>query len=62
MIVCILNYISENIQKTGAFEIYLNGHFVVLFWLLGKLITSKLQDGDYPDEETLFNCIDKELQ
>ena len=25
IIVGILNYISENIQKTGAFEVYLNG-------------------------------------
>ena len=37
-VVFVINYISENIQKTGAFEVYVDG----------ELITSKLKDGDYP--------------
>ena len=50
-IVFVVNYISENIQKTGAFEVYLNG----------ELITSKLRDGDYPEESVLFDKIEKAL-
>ena len=49
--VFVINYISENIQKTGAFEVYLNG----------ELITSKLRDGDYPEESVLFDKIEKAL-
>ena len=44
-VVFVINYISENIQKTGAFEVYVDG----------ELITSKLKDGDYPEEQVLFS-------
>lgn len=49
--VFVINYISENIQKTGAFEVYVDG----------ELITSKLKDGDYPEEQVLFDKIEKKL-
>ena len=50
-VVFVINYISENIQKTGAFEVYVDG----------ELITSKLKDGDYPEEQVLFDKIEKKL-
>ena len=50
-VVFVINYISENIQKTGAFEVYVDG----------ELITSKLKDGDYPEEQVLFDKIGKKL-
>ena len=50
-VVFVINYISENIQKTGAFEVYVDG----------ELITSKLKDGDYPEEQVLFEKIEKKL-
>lgn len=49
--VFVINYISENIQKTGAFEVYVDG----------ELITSKLKNGDYPEEQVLFDKIEKKL-
>lgn len=50
-VVFVINYISENIQKTGAFEVYVDG----------ELITSKLKDGDYPEQQVLFDKIEKKL-
>lgn len=50
-VVFVINYISENIQKTGAFEVYVDG----------ELITSKLKDGDYPEEQVLLDKIEKKL-
>ena len=29
---------------------------------IDELVSSKLADGDYPDEQTIFNFIDKKLQ
>ena len=50
-VVFVINYISENIQKTGALEVYVDG----------ELITIKLKDGDYPEEQVLFDKIEKKL-
>ncbi|KAK8793028.1 hypothetical protein WA538_002539 [Blastocystis sp. DL] len=51
-IVIAVNYLAEYLQKSGAFEIYYND----------ELVSSKLTDGDYPDEQTIFAFIDKKLQ